>query len=68
MKAARSNSLSKLQLLLQSPPIVTGRAVSTLSSPILKQSSLLSGQLQPRQLSPFFTSVRHFRNARDPSV
>ncbi|XP_055827550.1 uncharacterized protein LOC129895804 [Solanum dulcamara] len=71
MNAARSNSLSKLRLLnhlLQSQPVVTCRAVSTLSSPILKQSSLLSGQLPPRQLSPFFTSVRHFRNARDPSA
>ncbi|KAJ8536974.1 hypothetical protein K7X08_035375 [Anisodus acutangulus] len=57
MNAARSNSISKLRL--HSPPVVTNRA---LSSPILKQSSLLSGQLPPRHLSPFVTSVRHFRN------
>ncbi|KAL3342396.1 hypothetical protein AABB24_026423 [Solanum stoloniferum] len=71
MNTARSNSISKLRLLnhlLQSTPVVTCRAVSTLSSRILKQSSLLSGQIPPRQLSPLFTSVRHFRNARDPSV
>ncbi|KAK4351047.1 hypothetical protein RND71_030360 [Anisodus tanguticus] len=60
MNAARSNSISKLRL--HSPPVVTNRALSTLSSPILKQSSLLSGQLPPRHLSPFVTSVRHFRN------
>ncbi|KAF3658688.1 Stomatin-like protein 2, mitochondrial [Capsicum annuum] len=66
MNTARSNSLGKLRLI--SHLIVTGRAISTVSSPILKQSSLLSGQLPPRQLSPFFNSVRHFRNARDPSV
>ncbi|XP_059304427.1 uncharacterized protein LOC132056308 [Lycium ferocissimum] len=52
MNAARSNSLSKLRLLNH-----------LLQAPILKQSSLLSGQL-----SPFVTSVRYFRNARDPSA
>ncbi|XP_060204019.1 uncharacterized protein LOC132632201 [Lycium barbarum] len=58
MNAARSNTMSKLRLLnhlLQGPHI-------------LKQSSLLSCQLPPRQLSPFVTSVRYFRNARDPSA
>ncbi|KAK4362833.1 hypothetical protein RND71_018074 [Anisodus tanguticus] len=62
MAMARSNSISKLRL-LHSPLIVTSRAVSNLTWPILKQSSLLSGQL-----SPFVTAVRYFRNARDPSV
>ncbi|KAJ8554218.1 hypothetical protein K7X08_024896 [Anisodus acutangulus] len=53
---------SKLRL-LHSPLIDTSRAVSNQTWPILKQSSLLSGQL-----SPFVTAVRYFRNARDPSV
>nr|GMC93076.1 stomatin-like protein 2, mitochondrial [Ipomoea batatas]GMC96470.1 stomatin-like protein 2, mitochondrial [Ipomoea batatas]GMD02379.1 stomatin-like protein 2, mitochondrial [Ipomoea batatas]GMD20487.1 stomatin-like protein 2, mitochondrial [Ipomoea batatas] len=65
----KSSNLSKLRHLLQSaPPSLAGRAISTASSPIIGQSSVLANRLSPRNPSPFsYTAVRHFRNARDPS-
>nr|GLL28283.1 stomatin-like protein 2, mitochondrial [Ipomoea trifida] len=65
----KSSNLSKLRHLLQSaPPSLACRAISTASSPIIGQSSVLANRLSPRNPSPFsYTAVRHFRNARDPS-
>ncbi|XP_019200472.1 PREDICTED: stomatin-like protein 2, mitochondrial [Ipomoea nil] len=66
----KSSNLSKIRHLLQSvPPSWAARAISTASSSILGQSSVLANRLSaPRNPSPFsYTAVRQFRNARDPS-
>ncbi|XP_070004733.1 uncharacterized protein [Nicotiana sylvestris] len=68
---AKSSSMDKLRQLnhqLHSPCIIMiSRAISiSPNSLITKQSSLLSNQLPPRQLSPSFTSARHFFSSRDP--
>ncbi|CAH9070109.1 unnamed protein product [Cuscuta europaea] len=66
----KSVGLCKVRHLLQSPsPSMAARAISTASSSLLGQSSILRNNLSPQKPSPFlYNSFRHFRNARDPSA
>ncbi|CAH9058727.1 unnamed protein product [Cuscuta epithymum] len=66
----KSGGLCKVRHLLLSPsPSMAARAISTASSPLLGQSSILRNHLSPQKPSPFlYNSARHFRNARDPSA
>ncbi|CAA0824730.1 SPFH/Band 7/PHB domain-containing membrane-associated protein family [Striga hermonthica] len=68
MNFVKSNSLYKLRAagnLLAAQSSIASRSISTAPPPLLNQPSARSS---PSQLpSPYFTTVRHIRNSRDPS-
>ncbi|GER46761.1 SPFH/Band 7/PHB domain-containingmembrane-associated protein family [Striga asiatica] len=69
MNFVKSNSLYKLRAagnLLAAKSSIASRSISTAHPPLLNQPSARSS---PSQLpSPYFTTVRHIRNSRDPST